>query len=255
MRVPGPRFADQIAVITGATDGIGLALADALLAEGATVVGTGRDQGRLLELARRGAVALTLDLGEARDLELVRAAVLDRFGRVDLLVNNAGQGLFAGWDQTSEADWRRLLEVNLMGAVRVTGALLPSMLSARRGVVVNVASVAGLNGYPEQTAYCASKHAMLGWSRALGRELAGSGVRVLTVCPPVVRTRFFERAGAPDFFDKYKRRPMSMEQAAAEILDAVARGASEAVLDRASWVAWARGAVGVPLAELRRLRR
>ena len=252
MRVPTTRFSDQIAVITGASDGIGLALAAALLNEGATVVGTGRDQGKLSKLADLGALALTLDLGDRHDLAMVKAAVLDRFGRVDLLVNNAGQGLFRSWSETTAADWERQLSVNLLGAVRVTEAFLPCMVAARRGVLVNVASIAGLSGYPEQTAYCASKHAMIGWSRALSRELKGSGVRVCTVCPGVVRTGFFAAAGASDFFERYGRTPMTPDAAAAAILGAVARGSAEAVLSPASLMAWARGAGRVPLDLLKR---
>lgn len=251
MRVPTTRFSDQIAVITGASDGIGLALCRGLLAEGATVVGTGRDQHKLAKLAETGALALTLDLGDRQDLAMVKAAVLDRFGRVDLLINNAGQGLFRAWSETSAADWERLLAVNLLGAVRVTEAFLPSMLARRSGRVVNVASVAGLSGYPEQSAYCASKHALLGWSRALSRELQGTGVQVSAVCPGVVRTGFFAAAGAPDFFQRYSRAPMEPDAAASAILSAAVRG-GEAVLSPAALIAWARGAGRVPLDLLKR---
>lgn len=246
MTVPSPRFADQVALVTGATDGIGRALARALGAEGATVVGTGRDEGRLLALAGEVTLSLRLDVTDEDDVAMAAAAVLDRFGRVDLLVNNAGQGLFRSWDQTSARDLERLLDVNLLGAVRVSRALLPAMVAAGKGAVVNVASVAGLSGFPEQTAYCASKHALVGWSRALRRELQGTGVRVMVVHPPVVETAFFARAGKPDFFQHFRRQRLSPEAAAAAILDAVARGASEALLTPGSLLSWARGALAVP---------
>lgn len=238
---------DRVAVVTGATDGIGRALALRLAAEGAIVVGAGRDQRRLHALAPGVALALTLDVTDAGSVSTAASAVLDRFGRVDLLVNNAGQGLFRAWDQTTPAELARLLDVNVVGPARVAAAFLPSMVAAGQGALVNVASVAGLAGFPEQTAYAASKHALTGWSRALRRELAGSGVRVILVHPPVVRTAFFERAGKPDFFEHFRRRALSPEEAAEGVLAAIRRGAPEAVLGPGSLVAWARGALPVPL--------
>jgi short-subunit dehydrogenase len=224
-------FQDQIVVVTGATSGIGRALARAFTAAGARVLGTGRDQTRLGELAREVDLALTLDVCEDRDVALLEAVVSDRYGRVDVLVQCAGVGLFAPWDATGIDDLRRLLEVDLVGAVRVARALLPGMIARGAGTLVQVASVAGLRGFPRQTAYCAAKHALVGWSEALRQELRGSGVRVCLVSPPAVDTPFFARAGWPDVAREHPRwRPLSAEQVAAATLEAVSRGDEELVL-------------------------
>ncbi len=218
-------------MVTGATSGIGLATARAFTAAGARVVGTGRDQVRLAELGREVDLALTLEVTDDVSVDLATRAILDRHGRVDVLVNNAGVGLFRDWRDTTIEDMRRLLDVNLLGAVRVTRALLPAMIEAGRGTIVNVASVAGRRGYARHTAYCASKHAMIGWGEALRCDLAGTGVRVVQVLPPAVRTPFFENAGYHTFDEDHPRlRPIGPERVATEILDAVARGDRQRII-------------------------
>lgn len=225
------RFADRVVFITGATSGIGRELARAFASEGARVVGTGRDQARLAALAPEVEVALTLDVTDSRSVEVATRAALDRLGRVDVLVNNAGIGLFKPWEDTTIEDVQRILDVNLLGAVRMTRALLPGMVERADGAIVNVASVAGLRGYPEHTAYCASKHALVGWSRALRKDLRGSGVSVVTICPPAVNTPFFANAGFPDFRERHRGLSlMSPEAVAKAIVDATARGEWEVVL-------------------------
>jgi NADP-dependent 3-hydroxy acid dehydrogenase YdfG len=215
------RFRDQIVLVTGATSGIGLCVARAFAAEGATVAGTGRDQERLAELGRELDLALTLDVTDETSVEIATRAVLDRYGRVDLLVNNAGVGMFKHWTETSIADMQRVMDVNVWGAVRVTNRLLPSMIEAGRGAVVNVASVAGRRGYANHTAYCASKHAMIGWSEGLRCDLMGTGVDVVVVLPPAVRTPFFENAGYYTFDEDHPNlTPMTPEEVAAGLLDA-----------------------------------
>ena len=228
-----PRFDDKVVVITGATSGIGRAAARAFAAEGARVLGTGRDQARLCELAREVDLALTVDVTVERDVELLRAVVEDRYGRVDVLVNNAGAGLFRAWDETGIEDLRGILEVDLVGAVRVARALLPGMVARGQGSLVQVASVAGLRGFERQTAYCAAKHALIGWSEALRQELLGSGVQICVICPPAVDTPFFARAGWPDPGREHRRwRPIRPEQVAEELLEAVLDGRRERVLTR-----------------------
>ncbi|MCB9742927.1 MAG: SDR family NAD(P)-dependent oxidoreductase [Alphaproteobacteria bacterium] len=225
------RFQDKVVVITGATSGIGRSLAARMAQEGAIVVGGGRDQGRLAELAREISLALTLDLTREASVEVFAAAALDTHGRVDLLINNAGVGRFAPFLETPPEDFRRLFELNVIGAVRLTQALLPAMLERGEGRIVNVASVAGVRGYQRLSAYGASKFAMVGWSETLAAELVGTGVEVTVVCPPAVDTPFFENAGYPEHREARGPWPlMSADACAARIVDAVAQGRRRALL-------------------------
>ena len=170
------------AVVTGASRGIGLAIAYALRAQGARITLMARDA-RALEAA-------VAELGgdtawqavDVTDAEGVSAAFA-RAGAVDILVNNAGQAASAPFGRTDAALWQRMLDVNLTGAYHCMQAALPAMLDAGWGRVVNVASTAGLTGYRYVAAYCAAKHGLVGLTRALALEVANKGVTVNAVCP------------------------------------------------------------------------
>ncbi len=213
-------FADRVVVVTGATSGIGRATARRFVEAGAKVVATGRDQRRLAELAGEVDCALTLDVTDRESVAIFAAAVLDRHGGVDVLVNNAGVGLFRGWQDTDDAALRRVMDVDFFGQVAVATALLPSLVE-RKGVLVQVASVAGKRGYAKHTAYCAAKHALVGWSEGLRNDLRGTGCDVVVVCPPAVRTPFFENAGYLTFDEDHPGLvPMTADAVADGILDA-----------------------------------
>ncbi|MDP2315529.1 MAG: SDR family NAD(P)-dependent oxidoreductase [Pseudomonadota bacterium] len=217
-------LADRVVVVTGATSGIGRAAALRFAAAGAKVVGTGRDQRRLADLAPHVDCALTLDVTDPEGVAMFAAAVVDRYGGVDVLVNNAGIGLFRGWETTDDDALRRVMDVNLFGPVALARALLPSLI-ARKGVLLQVASVAGKRGYAKHTAYCASKHALIGWSESLRHDLRGTGCDVVVVCPPAVRTPFFENAGYMTFDEDHPNLvPMTA--------DAVADGIVAAAVER-----------------------
>lgn len=211
----------RVVLITGASSGIGYQTALAFSAHGDLVVGTGRDQGRLAELAPHVDLALTMDVCDETSVQTACAAVLGRYGRVDVVVLNAGQGHFAGTLETSAAEIAALMDVNLLGAHRVTQALLPAMLEAGAGVILPVSSVAGLRAYPRHGAYCATKHALIGWAEALRCELLGSGVDVSIICPPAVDTPFFVNAGYMTFKEDHEGLElMTAEQVGAYILQA-----------------------------------
>jgi len=243
-------FQGQVVLVTGATSGIGLALARAFTAAGATVVGTGRDQARLAQLGQEIDLALTLDLCDERAVSTAADTVLDRHGRVDVLIHNAGIGMFEAWPQTDVAAMQRVMDVNLYGAVRLTRALLPSMVEQGSGCLVSIASVAGERGYAKHTAYCASKHALIGWSRSLRKDLRGSGVDVVIVCPPAADTPFFANAG---FFDYKEKHPgqsmMSAEAVASQTLQAVQRRSSQVILSPRAKALWLLDKLAPPLVD------
>jgi NAD(P)-dependent dehydrogenase (short-subunit alcohol dehydrogenase family) len=185
----------KTALITGCSSGIGRGVVTALLGRGWSVIATMRDAVRRAELlsAERRAhgdrfALCSLDVTDGEERAEVAAQVAER-GGLDLLVNNAGYGLFGALEDLSEEQLRRQLEVNFTGAVLLTQAVLPQ-LRARRGAILNVSSVLGEMGFPLTSAYCASKYALAGWSEALHYELAPYGVRVGVVAPGGHRTEF-----------------------------------------------------------------
>jgi uncharacterized protein len=220
------------ALVTGASSGIGAALARRLAAEGTDLVLVARDRGRLDALAAElatpagGAVraeVLLADLADPGQLGAVEKRVADASRPVDLVVNNAGFGTygdFAGLDVDGE---EREIAVNVLAVVRLTHAALGAMLPRGRGAVVNVSSVAGLQATPGNATYGASKAFVATFGEAVAGELAGTGVTLTTVLPGFTRTEFHERAGIGG-----RKVPgpawMSAADVAAQTLDAARAG-------------------------------
>jgi NAD(P)-dependent dehydrogenase (short-subunit alcohol dehydrogenase family) len=181
-----------VAVVTGAARGIGRRVAEVLAGEGyALALLDLREPVEVVDAARRrGVEALGVAGDVAAEADVARLAELvpERFGRVDVLVNNAGVSLLAAAEATTPAQWRRVLEVNLTGPFLLCQALGGAMLRAGRGSIVNIASIAGLQGFADRAAYNASKHGLVGLTRTLAAEWGGRGVRVNAVCPGWVRT-------------------------------------------------------------------
>ena len=183
-----------VALVTGATEGIGRAIAFALGRAGYRVGVCARTPSRLRdlleELSQAGITAAghPADVGLASDVETMAEKVTSALGPVDVLVNNAGVALLRPFDQLTLADWDTTMATNLRSMFLVTQAVLPGMRARRRGAIVNIASLAGRNGFAGGTAYCASKHAVLGFGRALMMEVRKDNVRVITICPGTVDT-------------------------------------------------------------------
>jgi NAD(P)-dependent dehydrogenase (short-subunit alcohol dehydrogenase family) len=181
------------AVVTGASRGIGLAVARSLLAEGARVTLMAREAAGLDAAARElgGGVAWqTVDVTDPASVAQAFALA----GTVDILVNNAGQAASSPFMRLDADTWQRMLDVNLSGAYHCIQAALPPMLAAGWGRIVNVASTAGLTGYRYVAAYCAAKHGLVGLTRALALELAAKGITVNAVCPGYTETDIVQDA-------------------------------------------------------------
>ncbi|MCS0614983.1 SDR family oxidoreductase [Massilia kyonggiensis] len=221
------------AVVTGASRGIGLAIARALRAQGARVTLMARDARALEATAAElgGDTAWqTVDVTDADGV----AAAFARAGAVDILVNNAGQAASAPFGRTDAALWQRMLDVNLTGAYHCIQAALPGMLDAGWGRVVNVASTAGLTGYRYVAAYCAAKHGLVGLTRALALEVANRGVTVNAVCPGFTDTDIVADAVA-NIVHKTGR---TADQARAELASANPQGRLVQPDEVAHAVAW-----------------
>lgn len=190
-------FKDQVVWITGASSGIGEALAGQLAAAGAQLVLTARREEELNRVkqscAGSGAVAdrvlvLPLDITDHGAMPAALEAVIQRFGRIDMLVNNAGISQRSLCIETDMEVYRRLMEVDVLGQIAMTKQVLPLMYQQRSGHIAVMASVAGKIGAPFRTGYCAAKHAVMGFFDALRAEVAQQGVRVTTITPGFIRT-------------------------------------------------------------------
>ena len=233
-------------ILTGASSGIGHALALRLAAQGARLVLASRNEERLASLAeairaRGGSAAVVpTDVADpAQRARLVEQA-LAALGGLDVLVNNAGVGARGPFEGASEERLRRIMEINFFGTTELTRLALPHLCRGRSPMIVNVASVLGRRAIPGMVEYCASKFAMVGWSEGLRAELARHGVHVLVVCPGGVETEFdvhmIERRTQPTWRD---RRRMSPDRCAQLIVGAMRRRKNEVVITTtAKLVVW-----------------
>ncbi len=199
-----PTLKDKVVIVTGASSGIGYETALAFAREGTKSVLAARREERLRELAGRiealGGEALVVptDVSKREQVERLVQAAVDRFGRVDVMVNNAGFGLGATIEQTTDQDFRDVWETNVLGVLYGMQAVLPVMRRQRSGHIVNVSSAAGRIAYPGIGAYSATKSAIVALTDALRAETADAGIRASVVLPIGTRTEFFEVARLVD---------------------------------------------------------
>lgn len=194
-------LAGQVALVTGASRGIGLAIAAKLGAMGAQVALSARNAERLAdaeaELRQAGCktFAVAADVARAADIEAMVRRTNEALGEIDILVNNAGMGIFRPVCETSEEEWDTMMDTNLKGVFLCTRAVAPQMIRRGSGQIINISSLAGKNVAPSGGVYYASKWGLQGLTGCLAEELRAHGIRVSAVCPGSVATEFSPRRG------------------------------------------------------------
>jgi 3-oxoacyl-[acyl-carrier protein] reductase len=195
-RTPDKPLTSKVAVITGASRGIGLAIAKRLAALGAKISICARDAGKLVaaaaDLERHGVTVLAVpaDVTRPADIATLMQKTEQSLGPVEILVNNAGIGVFAPVQEAKETDWNAVLDTNLKAVFLLCRAIAPGMISRRSGHIVNIASLAGKNAFAGGGIYCASKWGLLGLTECMAEDLRPFGIRVSAICPGSVATDF-----------------------------------------------------------------
>ena len=234
------RLKDKVVMITGAREGIGAACAQEFLRRGARL--------SLIDVSSKkpeyddGGALWTI--GDITDEELCRGAVAAtkaRFGGIDILINNAGVGLFATASESSLQCAGRVFEVNLWAALALTRLVLPQMRERRSGAVINIESIGSWVSLPWSAMYCASKHALHAYTRSLYHEVCREGIHVMSVIPGIVETEFRAHAigGRPPKGVTSIKRTISPQSLAASIVDGLVKGKHTVVRPRIGWAFWA----------------
>jgi len=217
-------FKNRVVFITGASNGIGKQLAIDVAARGAVVIGCGRTRERLVETLKEvrksnpKSLMIACDIADAEQVNGMMNKVLTDFGRIDILINNAGIGMRKPFVDTPVETIEAILRTNYLGAVYCTHAALPAMIARGSGHIVNISSGAGKIGTLNMAGYCASKFAMNGWSESLYHELMPLGVNVSLICPGPVSTQF-----SHEFEDSEPKSPPQLFINAAAVSHAVMR--------------------------------
>ncbi|MFJ1605505.1 oxidoreductase [Streptomyces sp. NPDC088253] len=218
-----------VALVTGASSGIGKETALALVAAGFLVVGTGRDTSHVTPLW--GVTLLDLDVVSDASVAAAVQETGERFGRIDVLVNNAGVGSMGAAEETSVAQAQAVFDTNVFGVMRMVNEVLPYMRAQRSGRIINISSVLGFLPQPYMAAYAASKHAIEGYTESLDHEVRDHGVRALIVEPAYTRTGFEAKSAKPVIsLHVYAKQGQTVDRVMAE---AVRGGDAPAVVAKA----------------------
>jgi short-subunit dehydrogenase len=233
------RIEGNVVLITGASQGIGAACASEFARAGASLSLTARSEDGLKKAAPSEALVTAGDVTSDSDRRRIVDRTLERFGKIDILINNAGAGLYMpSWNApVEEARW--LMELNFFAVLALTQLVVPQMRARRDGMIVNVSSVAGKVPLPWMTLYSASKYALGALTEGLGMELRRDGIRAMTVCPGYVKTAFQENAHGgrvPEGVSRTRRFAITAEECARAIRRGIERDARTVVTPWAAWL-------------------
>ena len=230
-------FRDLVVFISGASSGIGRQLAVDLAARGAVIVGCARSRDRLVETLKQvrktspASLMIACDIGDPEQVHEMMEKVLQDFGKVDILINNAGIGMRQPFFDAPVETIEAIMRTNYLGAVYCTKQLLPSMMARGAGHIVNISSGAGKIGTLNMSAYCASKFALNGWSETLYHEVKPLGINVSVICPGPVTTDFNR-----DFRHSEPKSPPALfvgaESVSQAVIDAIEKNRFEVILPR-----------------------
>jgi short-subunit dehydrogenase len=224
-------FSHKVVVITGGTDGIGRALVESLLEQGASVATCSRNHDKLYQLQiqypQYPLHTLTCDVSKPEECQRFIDSTLQTFGKIDILINNAGVSMRASFSDTDIRVMQTLMDTNFWGAVYCTKRALPSLL-AEKGIIVGISSIAGYRGLPGRSGYSASKHALQGWLEALRTELLETGTHVMWVCPGftssnIRKTALNQSGEAQGESPLEENKLMTSQECAEHILEAIQR--------------------------------
>lgn len=225
-------FEGQVAIVTGGASGIGRATVERLLAEGAQVTALDREEHTPPEGSSGRVASAVADITDQQAVDAAVAATMERWGRIDVLVNAAGIGAVGTVLDNDDAEWLRVMDVNVLGTVRVIRSVLPHLIAVGSGAVVNVVSAVAVTGFPNRALYTATKGAIASLTRAMAADHLRDGVRFNAVCPGTTETPWVERLLANAENPAQERRNLEARQphgrlvTAAEVADAIAHLAS-----------------------------
>lgn len=254
--IPLENQSHNVALVTGASSGIGYATAKALRAAGFDVIGTSR---HATAKGPDGITMLACDVTDDESVANLVDGVLNATGRIDLLVNNAGVGLLGGAEESSVIQARMLFDVNVFGVIRMTNAVLPVMRRQKAGRIINLSSALGFIPAPYLALYAATKHAVEGYSQSIDHELRTLGIRVVLVEPAYTRTSFDGNLITPDrLLDTYESARAAMADAMEDAIrngdtpETVARTIVQAATDSAPKLRYPAGKMARQVSLLRR---
>lgn len=230
------KLTNKVVLITGASSGLGAGVASLLVEKGAIPILTARSEDKLEALSRQlkgEHHIIRMDVQQDEDVKHVVEQVIQKYGRIDILMNNAGFGQFKMITEMPVEDYQHMMDVNYMGIVRCTKAVLPHMLAAGTGQIVNIASLAGKFPTAKSTSYTATKHAVLGFTNALRQELRKTKIKISSINPGPIATAFFDRADpSGDYVKNVSQLMMTTDKVSRDIVKVMEKRKEEQDLPR-----------------------